>query len=401
MSPGDFNLRHLRILAAVVRHGGFGAAAKTVGVTQPAVTQAIGKLEKLLGMPVVDRGGGQTRPLDAGVLLAARAEAAEAALAAAFRPQRKGGIGGRSGAEADVTMAQLTAFLAIADHGSYAAGAAALKLAQPTLHRAVAELERLSGLALLERRGRGVGLNAAGERLAAAARLALAELQAGLDELAVLAGRDQGTIRIGAHPAALARLLPQAIARFLAEHPPVVIEVQQLEGKAAAERLRAGQVDALLALDGPALRDQAIQRTPLAEAPFVIAARAGHPLLTGAAPGPVRLAQAGWAVAPAGHEGRTAWDKLFFDGGLFPPAPSVTCPSLPALVELIARSDLLSVVPEDAVADSGGRIATLGAPLATLRRLVLATRTGWAPTPAQATFLDELRTAAGGSVLAF
>jgi DNA-binding transcriptional LysR family regulator len=402
MSPAALNLRHLRALAAVIRLRSFSAAAKAVGITQPAVTQAMGKLDALLGTALLDRSDGVVEGTDAGILLSARAEAADAALATAFRPQRKGGIGARSGAQADVTMAQLTALLGVADHGSYAAGASALGLAQPTLHRAVAELERLVDLVLVERRGRGVGLTGAGERLAAAARLALAELQAGLDELAVLAGRDQGKIRIGAHGAAIARLLPQAIARFLAEHPPVMIEVQEVEGEAAADRLREGRLDALLVLDGPALEHQAVVRTPIGEEPLVVAARTGHALLEGQAPGLLRLAQAGWAVPPVGQDERNAWDKLFLDGGLYPPTPSATCPSLPALAEIAARSDLLTIAPRNAIADSGGRLSALGAPLAAHRRLVLATRAGWAPTPAQATFLEEIRAiAASGSILSF
>jgi DNA-binding transcriptional LysR family regulator len=400
VSPATLNLRHLRALAATIRLGSLSAAAKATGITQPAVTQGIGRLEALLGTQLLDRSAGQARPMDAGLLLAARADAAATALAAAFRPQRKGGMGGRAGAEADISMAQLTALIAVADHGSYAAAAAALSLAQPSVHRAVAELERLAGIALVERRGRGIAVTAAGERLAAAARLALTELQAGLDELAVLSGRDQGKVRIGADPAGLA-LLPQAIARFLSEHAPVVIEVEQVEGADAADRLGAARLDALLVLEGPRLADRDIERTELSQEPFVIAARAGHPLLAGAVPGLVRLAQAGWVVAPAGQAERTAWDGLFLDGGIYPPAPNVTCPSPAGLVEIAARSDLLTVVPRGAVAGSGGRLAMLGAPLRKLRRLVLATRAGWAPTPAQATFLDEVRTAASRSALAF
>jgi DNA-binding transcriptional LysR family regulator len=45
MQPADFNLRHLRALAATLRLGSLGAAAKAVGISQPAVTQAIARLE--------------------------------------------------------------------------------------------------------------------------------------------------------------------------------------------------------------------------------------------------------------------------------------------------------------------------------------------------------------------
>ena len=392
MNPTDFNLRHLRALAATVRLGSLSAAAREIGVTQPAVTQAIGRLETLAGTKLLDRSGGAAVATAAGILLGARGDAAAAALASSLRAQRRG-------ADIEVTMAQVTALRALADHGSYAAAGTALGLAQPSLHRAVSDLERLSGLVLAERRGRGVALTEAGERLAAACRLALAELQAAIDELAVLAGRDQGRIRIAADRIAMTRLLPPAIARFLGEHPPVVIEIEEMDSGTAAEALRSGRIDALLMLDDPALRMDGIAAEPIAGDGLVAVGRKGHPL-AGAAPGPVRLAQAAWALPPPGSAERSAWDTMFLDGGLYPPAPSVTLPSPAALLDLVARSDLLTIASQAAV-HAGERLTRIGEPLEPARRLVLAVRDGWAPTPAQATFLEEVRTAAAGGVLAF
>lgn len=398
MNPVDFNLRHLRALSSAIRLGSLTAAAKEMGVTQPAVTQAIGRLESLVGTKLLDRSAAKAAPTDAGLLLAARGETAATILKDAFGSSRKGGIGGRAGSDADVTMAQITALIALADHGSYAAGASALGLTQPSLHRAVGELERLSGIVLAERSGRGVGLTEAGGRLAAACRLAMAELRAAIDELAVLSGRDQGTIRIGAHSDAFARLLPSAIARFLAEHPPVVVEVEEVSGPAAIARLVQGRIDALVALDDPALDAGGLDVAAVAAAPLVIAARAEHPLAQGQF-GLLRLAQARWALPSAGSRERQAWERLFLDGGLYPEPPGVTCPSVPALLDLVARSELLTVAPQALVEAAGARLAAIGTPLPA-GRLMLVTRANWAPTPAQATFLEEVR-GAGDRTLSF
>jgi DNA-binding transcriptional LysR family regulator len=129
---------------------------------------------------------------------------------------------------------------------------------------------------LTARIGRGTMLTEAGKRLAAGFRLALAELQAALDELAILGGRDQGAVRVGADAAALARLIPGAIARFLSEHPPVRIEVQAAGAADDAARLRDGRLDALITIAKPAL--DGLTAEPLIDDPLVIAGRAGHPL---------------------------------------------------------------------------------------------------------------------------
>jgi LysR family transcriptional regulator of gallate degradation len=385
MTIASLNLRHLAALAAAVRHGSVSRAAHSVGISQPAVTQGIARLEEATGTQLLHRSANGVTATDGGVLLGSRAEAAAAAIAGAFRPFRSGGSGGRAGAERDISMAQLQALIGLADAGSYAAGARLVGISQPSLHRSVAELERIAGVALVQRQGRGVALTESGQRMAAAFRLAAAELQAALDELAVLAGRDQGTIRIIAHDAALAQLLPRTIARFLAEHPPVTVELLP-SGNDDLSRLRSGQVDALVILrDSVAENETAAAETLVAE-PLVVAGRPGHPLAQAPSTGLSALASHGWAVQTKG-ELRDAWERLFLDRGVYPPVPNVTCAGSAALLSLAAESDLLTVAP---LRLASGTLVAIGAPVGR-RDIVLVTRAGWVPTPAQATFVEDLR----------
>lgn len=369
MSPAAFDLDHLRAFAAAVRLGELAAAADASGLTEPGIIQAIARLEALTGHNLMSREAGASGPSDAGLLLAARAETALAAIA-----------GIREG-----SMAQAYALVAFADGDSRA-------LEQ------VVDLERRSGLLLLTATARGQRLTKHAERLATACRLAIVELQAALDELAVLAGRDQGNVRIAAHPAALARLLPEALARFIAEHPPVVIEVQPLAAD-SADRLRDGRIDLIVAIDGPALGGFDV--TPLAGDPFVIAARAGHPLAGPALPGPARLASQNWVLPAAESDERAAFDAIFIAAGLYPPAPGVTCPDATSALDLARRANLLTLVGRTLVDESDGAMAAIGPALEEGRRLVLAARTDWAPTPAQATFVEELTAAATTPAISF
>lgn len=64
-------LRLLTAFAAVVRTGSVQAAASELNVTQPAISQAVRKLEDHTGLALLDRGSRPARPTEAGFALAA------------------------------------------------------------------------------------------------------------------------------------------------------------------------------------------------------------------------------------------------------------------------------------------------------------------------------------------
>jgi len=129
------NIRHLAALAATVRHGSVTRAARAINLTQPALTQAIARLEADLGCALFERGASGMTATAPALLLAPRAEAAIAHIGS---PR--------------VTGTQVRAFLALARAGSYAGAAEATGLSAASLHRAVADLGVALGQRLVERR---------------------------------------------------------------------------------------------------------------------------------------------------------------------------------------------------------------------------------------------------------
>ncbi|MBC2594464.1 LysR family transcriptional regulator [Ruficoccus amylovorans] len=67
-------LRHLECLVEVVRQGGFSAAARTLGMTQPTVSKAVGQLEHECGARLLDRLKEGVRVTDAGACVLRRAK---------------------------------------------------------------------------------------------------------------------------------------------------------------------------------------------------------------------------------------------------------------------------------------------------------------------------------------
>ena len=98
------------------------------------------------------------------------------------------------------TLRQLAAYAAVARAASFTAAAAELHVSQSSLSRAVADLERLLGVQLLERDTRNVQLTAAGVEALRIAEQIVAAHRAGMKELQALPARRVGHGRRG-HPA--------------------------------------------------------------------------------------------------------------------------------------------------------------------------------------------------------
>lgn len=93
--PSQPTLSQLRALLAVADAGGFSEAAADLGVSQSSLSEAVGKLEDLVGRPLLRRGPAGTRPTPAGerVLLHAR-QAVQAAGDAILAAQDDGALSG-------------------------------------------------------------------------------------------------------------------------------------------------------------------------------------------------------------------------------------------------------------------------------------------------------------------
>ena len=68
------SVHQLRLLIAVVEHGGFSRAAEALGLSQPAISHQIKALSTAVGMPVIEIVGRRVQPTRGGSLLYAQAQ---------------------------------------------------------------------------------------------------------------------------------------------------------------------------------------------------------------------------------------------------------------------------------------------------------------------------------------
>lgn len=149
------------------------------------------------------------------------------------------------------------AFLVTAEQGSLSAGAKALAMAQPTLGRQVAALEKELGLKLFERRGRGLVLTPSGAALVDHVR-AMGEAAGRLSPAA--AGRSQdieGSVRLSASEVVATYRLPAIVAALREQFPAVDVSV--IASNAASD-LKGREADIAIRLFEPTQPDLIARR---------------------------------------------------------------------------------------------------------------------------------------------
>lgn len=389
LGPFQFNLRHLRAVVAIAEQGGMGAAAQAVGLSQPALTQGIAKLERQLGVRLFDRRPDGLRATDEGRALADRARAALAYLADAARPTTRGSARGFARPDMLMTATQLHALLALVEAGSFVGASVQTGVTQPALHRAVRDLEQLCGQPLAIRSGRSLTMTAAGRRLARGIRLAAGELAAAIAELSP--DLDASTpIRIGAMPLSRARLIPAAVAALIREGARAALDVREGSWRELVDPLRDGAIDLMVG----ALREAppaGLHQRALFDDSLIIVARAGHPLAELTAPSLDDYRRFGWIIGQPETPLRAHWLALF-EGGALPPAP-LECGSVMVIRGVLRETDLLTLLSIDQVAVemASGLLVQIGPPLPKGQRTIgVTTREGWRPTAIQQRFLDLL-----------
>lgn len=383
------SLRHLRVFLAVAEEGSVTRAAEIGRVSQPAVTQAVAKLERAANAALFLRTTQGFFPTEVGAALVERVRRALGLLDPALdavAPRLR----------LTATVSQLEALIAMRETENFTLAARRLGIAQPTVHRAITALEREAGRTLFERTARGMLATRPAQALALAARLAFAELAQAEADLAELTGREVGRIVVGAMPLSRSTVLPAAIARFRRVRPTLPILVHDGPYDDLLAGLRRGEIDLLIG----ALRDPApigdVEQRALFRDGLVLVAGRGHPLAALGAVTATELAAFPWVVARAGTPTRACFDRLF-DGGAAPRS-IVESGSVILMRELLAASDHLGCISRLQAEAEGAAMTILPFDMpGTSRPIGLTLRAGWLPTRAQSDFVAMLRPAAGRS----
>lgn len=379
------NLRHLRLILALANLGSVTQAARLMGLSQPAVTQALNKLDRACGAPLFERTANGIFLTKHGYVLLPRLRAAFAKLDAALddiAPRLR----------LTFSHPQMQALIAVSETENFTTAARRLGLAQPTVHRAITQIEQEVGRRLFDRTTIGILPNKQCERLAQAARLALYELSQADAELAALDGEEIGKIVIGAMPLARAAILPQALLKFREHNPRRAIHVVDGPYDQLLLGLRRGNIDMLIgALREPQPADDVEQEMLLVDQ-LAILCGPNHPMI-GAAVTLERLRDFPWVIPPQNTPSRAGFDLMWRDAGLAPPERRIESLSLLLMREVLRDATHLGCISatQSRTELQAGMIYHLPiVPSIGKRHIGLTTRRGWQPTKAQALMKQAL-----------
>lgn len=286
-------------------------------------------------------------------------------------------------------LADLRAFLSVADLSSFKAASAAIHLSQSALSRRIDKLEDALGVALFVRTTRKVELTTVGRSFVPKARNVINELESALLGISDVAERISGEVTIACVPSAVGYFLPSVLREFHRRYPGIRLRVIDESSFNILLTVVRGEADFGLTYIGAQEAD--IEFQPVLQDPFVVACLKEHPLAKRRKIKWTELGKYDYIALAQGSGNRLLIDLALAQSNVH---PRWFCEvhHVPALVSLVEAGLGLGVVPRLAMPPNG-HSALVSVPLCepeVIRTLGLIKRRGRALTAAAQLFHDLL-----------
>lgn len=285
---------------------------------------------------------------------------------------------------------QLSYFVAVAETRHFTRAADRCHVAQPSLSKQIASLERELGAPLFSRARGNITLTPAGEALLPLARRILADAATARLEVAELVGLRRGRVRLGATPSLCGGLLGRPLAAFHRDYPGVELLVHEGGSRDLVQQLAGGQLDLALVIlplhDG----DLPLVTTPILRDHLVVASSAAAPPPTaGRYLAIEELREHELVMFGRGYDLREATIDACRQAGL-EPRFAVEGGEMDAVLRFVEAGLGVAVVPAMVLAGQPGLTGTPLAPPGLHRTIAIARRRDVTPTHAARAFSSAL-----------
>lgn len=384
------SFRQLSLFETVGRIQSVRRASGECNLSQPAVTQAISKLERQLDIQLLDRRVSGSYLTELGAIFHRRVTRFFEQFHIALRKLPVSGSSAvRKATARRITRSQARSLIALVGTGSLDRAAQALDITPTSLQRAVRTLEQNVNKPIMSRTASGLSITPAGRELGVRLKIALQEIEMGWREMILAHGRTEGRVTVGAMPLGGSALLGSALEEFTNTYPNVEIKVLSGNSPELLDSLAAGDVDFVVGLV-KRIPDLELEYEEFAQTPYSVVCRKGHRLLRKARITREDLVDDEWIIATKGAIRREAFELLFQDTE-GPNAPIRTS-ALPVILHLLGNSDRLTLMTSFELMMEGRGLAQLPfGPILPVPSIGITTRTDWLPTRVQQDLMSLIR----------
>jgi len=224
-------------------------------------------------------------------------------------------------------LLQLRYFRVVARLENITRAAEELYIAQPSLSQTIARLEESVGVPLFDRQGKRIHLNQYGKVFLTSVDKILNELDEVLCLVGEMANSDRCTVAVGF---TTPNRLPTIIGKFLAVHPQVTINMNQIRQHLSLQNmLTKGEID--LSISALPFNYPEIQSDPMAVEEIFLAVKSSHRLAGRKSIQLNDIENERFILLTADYELREIIDNIFQQVGFTPhiavegPTPEVIC----------------------------------------------------------------------------
>lgn len=178
----------------------------------------------------------------------------------------------------NISIRQLTAFIKVAEYGSFTRASDQMYLTQSAVSGLIKELESNLGVVLFDRTTRQLSLSVVGQHLLPQARRILNEMQLFENEVSSLTSLAQGQVRLAVSQFA-ASSMPAVIAQFAKKHPDISVSLLDCSAESLLKHLQDIEVDLGVGVElGSMDAEDDISADLLYQLPFCVVMPDTHPL---------------------------------------------------------------------------------------------------------------------------
>ncbi|NMM78950.1 LysR family transcriptional regulator [Acidovorax sp. SRB_24] len=242
-------------------------------------------------------------------------------------------------------MRQIALMLAVEERKTLRGAAGQLGLSQPAATKMLHELESALGQPLFERVGRGLQLNAAGERVMGYFRGIRGSMEALNRDLGELRLGSAGRFAVGSIMAASPGRLTEALVGLKAQFPLLAIEIAVDTSDRLLAQLHEGVLEVVIGrLVGDAA--QGCEFRAIDDEGLAVVVGNHHPLAGQRRVEFAALLAYPWILQPAGSPMRDVVERECRDHQAQLPRGLVETGSILTTINLIRRSEMVAVIPE-------------------------------------------------------